>query len=75
MTDQTPSCPTCRAVTEGGGILTFEVRVDDRDLRAEGTLRPDPDSRWHLFEGLTVDDPANREPVRLVVQWPHEATP
>lgn len=64
-------CPTCRYVHSHGGILIFETTLDGRRLRAEGTLRPDPDSQWHLFEGLTVDDPANREPIRLVMQWLH----
>ena len=64
-------CGFCARAGAPHGVNGFEMQVGDRLLKAEGTIRPDPDGPGHLFEGLTVDDPANREQVTVTLEQPH----
>lgn len=64
----------CKWCNHYQGIVAFQFQAGDRLLRAEGTITPHPDNNDHIFNGLTIDDPANREVVTLhIQQTPHQA--
>lgn len=62
-------CGFCQRAKDG--IARFNMQVGDRFLQAEGIIQPDPQTGDHLFTGLTVDDPANREEITLHIEVPH----
>lgn len=62
------ACAFCQRTQ--GVIAKLEFNgIPGRKWRAEGTITPD--GAQHRFDGLTIDDPANREPVTITIEAPH----